>query len=196
MIPWTASARRGCTNGRRDRQLDNPDYRPEIKTKPTSAGGVLAQAAPSRYEYQINFREGAGMAIAALALASTSLDVALTGISRRRATGRRRNRRFSIFREAQPAVEWRAREFAGRVFRSAGGNGAVQGDASGSVLGRRRPLGKRDDGAAGEPRTVPRLSAGGERAAAILQPHGRRAAGGEPVQYAAIAGPGESTPRA
>ena len=54
-----------------DRRLDNPNYRPEIKTKPASAGGFLAQAAPSPYEYQISFREGAGMAIAALTLAST-----------------------------------------------------------------------------------------------------------------------------
>jgi len=34
----------------RDRRLDNPNYRPEIKTKPTSAGGVLAQAPEHRYE--------------------------------------------------------------------------------------------------------------------------------------------------
>ncbi|HTU34574.1 MAG TPA: glycoside hydrolase family 9 protein [Candidatus Acidoferrum sp.] len=55
----------------RDRRLDDPNYRPEIKTKPASAGGFLAKAVQSQYEYQISFREGAGMAIAALAMAST-----------------------------------------------------------------------------------------------------------------------------
>ena len=55
----------------RDRRMDNPDYRPSIKTKPTSAGGVLAHPAPLPYQYQISFRAGGGMAVAALALAST-----------------------------------------------------------------------------------------------------------------------------
>jgi Glycosyl hydrolase family 9/Cellulase N-terminal ig-like domain len=54
-----------------DRRLDNPNYRPEIKTKPASAGGFLAQVTPRQYEDEISFREGAGMSIAALAMAST-----------------------------------------------------------------------------------------------------------------------------
>lgn len=55
----------------RDRRLDSPNYRPKIKTRPASAGAVLTQAPEHLYEYQISLREGAGMAIAALALAST-----------------------------------------------------------------------------------------------------------------------------
>jgi len=55
----------------RDRQLDNPSYRPKIRTKPTGAGGVMAKESARQYQYQISLREGAGMAIAALALAST-----------------------------------------------------------------------------------------------------------------------------
>jgi hypothetical protein len=61
----------GVNKWARDRRLDNPNYRPKIKTKPASAGGVLAQVPEHQYEYQISVREGAGMTIAALALAST-----------------------------------------------------------------------------------------------------------------------------
>ncbi|MGH9535535.1 MAG: glycoside hydrolase family 9 protein [Terriglobales bacterium] len=55
----------------RDRRMDNPNYRPKIKTRPAGAGGVLAHPAPRPYPYQISFRAGGGVAIAALALAST-----------------------------------------------------------------------------------------------------------------------------
>lgn len=55
----------------RDRGLDNPNYRPKIKTQPASYGGYMVKAAPHRYQHQISLRQGAGMAIAALALAST-----------------------------------------------------------------------------------------------------------------------------
>lgn len=53
-----------------DRVIGNPNWRPVIKTKATQAGGQ-AEAAKGPYAYQVSFRSGGGMAIAALALAST-----------------------------------------------------------------------------------------------------------------------------
>lgn len=55
----------------RDRRVSNPHWHLVIKTKPTSAGGVLQSPPIGPYTYQVSFRSGGGMAIAALALAST-----------------------------------------------------------------------------------------------------------------------------
>lgn len=56
-----------------DRTIGDPNWRPEIKKKPTDAGGRFP-AATGPYAYQVSFRSGGGMAIAALALASTMPD--------------------------------------------------------------------------------------------------------------------------
>lgn len=55
----------------RDRRVGNPHWHLVIKTRPTSAGGVLKSPPLGPYTYQVSFRSGGGMAIAALALAST-----------------------------------------------------------------------------------------------------------------------------
>lgn len=55
----------------RDRRVGNPHWHLVIKTRPTSAGGVLKSPPVGPYTYQVSFRSGGGMAIAALALAST-----------------------------------------------------------------------------------------------------------------------------
>lgn len=55
----------------RDRRVGNPHWHLVIKTRPTSAGGVLQSPPLGPYTYQVSFRSGGGMAIAALALAST-----------------------------------------------------------------------------------------------------------------------------
>jgi hypothetical protein len=52
-----------------DRVIGNPNWRPQIKKHPADSGGhVAADSGP--YAYQVSFRSGGGMAIAALALAS------------------------------------------------------------------------------------------------------------------------------
>jgi hypothetical protein len=51
-----------------DRVIGNPNWRPQIKKHPADSGGHVA-AASGPYAYQVTFRSGGGMAIAALALA-------------------------------------------------------------------------------------------------------------------------------
>jgi hypothetical protein len=53
-----------------DRAIGNPNWRTQIKTKPTDSTEHL-QAATGPHAYEASFRSGAGMSIAALALAST-----------------------------------------------------------------------------------------------------------------------------
>lgn len=54
----------------KDRAIGNPNWHFAIKTKPTMAGGEI-EAAKGPNAYEVSFRSGGGMAIAALALAST-----------------------------------------------------------------------------------------------------------------------------
>jgi hypothetical protein len=54
----------------KDRAIGNPNWRTQIKTKATDSTERIAQA-EGPYAYQVSFRAGGGMAIAALALAST-----------------------------------------------------------------------------------------------------------------------------
>lgn len=53
-----------------DREIGNPNWRTQIKKKPTDSTEQI-KAATGPYAYQASFRAGGGMAIAALALAST-----------------------------------------------------------------------------------------------------------------------------
>jgi hypothetical protein len=54
----------------KDREIGNPNWRTQIKTSAT-ASTEHVEAAVGPYAYQVSFRSGGGMAIAALALAST-----------------------------------------------------------------------------------------------------------------------------
>lgn len=54
----------------KDRAIGNPNWHFAIKKTPTQAGGQVTQST-GPYTYQVSFRSGGGMAIAALALAST-----------------------------------------------------------------------------------------------------------------------------
>ncbi|MGH9540635.1 MAG: glycoside hydrolase family 9 protein [Terriglobales bacterium] len=53
-----------------DRSIGSTGWLLKVRTKATDAGGVLRQAAGA-HAYEVSFRDGGGMAIAALALAST-----------------------------------------------------------------------------------------------------------------------------
>lgn len=54
----------------KDRAIGNPNWHFAIKASPTQAGGQV-DTAKGPYSYQVSFRSGGGMAVAALALAST-----------------------------------------------------------------------------------------------------------------------------
>lgn len=55
----------------KDRVIGNPNWKFALKTSATSAVGGQPEVATGPYAYQVSFRSGGGMAIAALALAST-----------------------------------------------------------------------------------------------------------------------------
>lgn len=57
----------------RDREIGNPNWRTQIKTNASQSSEHIAPA-KGPYAYQVSFRSGGGMAIAALALASTMPD--------------------------------------------------------------------------------------------------------------------------
>lgn len=54
----------------KDRAIGNPNWHFAIKATPTQAGGQVTQST-GPYTYEVSFRSGGGMAVAALALAST-----------------------------------------------------------------------------------------------------------------------------
>lgn len=54
----------------KDRAIGNPNWHFAIKSTPTQAGGQVTQST-GPYTYEVSFRSGGGMAVAALALAST-----------------------------------------------------------------------------------------------------------------------------
>lgn len=55
----------------KDRRIGNPNWRTQIKTKANQASGSISDAVTGPHVYEAGFRSGGGMAIAALALAST-----------------------------------------------------------------------------------------------------------------------------
>ncbi len=108
----------------KDREIGNPNWRTRIKTSTSESTESIAQA-EGPHAYEASFRAGGGMAVAALALASTMPEEGEFPRTRYLAGGRRG---VSVSRPAQSrSGERRSREHSRRLLRVDGRNGTVQG---------------------------------------------------------------------
>ncbi len=131
-----ASTDRGRQKLAKDRKIGNPNWRTQIKTKASESTERAAPVASGPHAYEAGYRAGAGMSIAALALAST-MPAGWRLYARAISADRRRRLRLSGSAQSR-AAERPHGKYPGRLLRVDGRDGAVSRQLTRRSISRRR----------------------------------------------------------